>query len=30
MRTMIGADWLAFRVWPWRADCDTTVPSIGA
>ena len=28
--TITGALWLAFRVWPCLADCDTTVPLIGA
>ncbi|EWS52793.1 hypothetical protein X551_04415 [Methylibium sp. T29] len=30
MRRMVGADWLAFRVWPWRAVTLTTVPASGA
>src|SRR5690606_11898339 len=28
--TMIGAVWLAFRVWTWLASWSTTVPLIGA
>ena len=30
MRTMIGACWFAFSVWPCLALCATTVPAIGA